>query len=33
MIKRWLIAGAMLASLGLGAALYAQQPGFTRKML
>jgi quercetin dioxygenase-like cupin family protein len=33
MIRRWLIAGAMLASLGLGAALYAQQPGFTRKML
>ncbi len=33
MIKRWLIAGATLASLGLGAALYAQQPGFTRKML
>lgn len=33
MIKRWLIAGAMLASLGLGAALYAQQPGFTRKTL
>jgi quercetin dioxygenase-like cupin family protein len=33
MIRRWLITGAMLASLGLGAALYAQQPGFTRKML
>src|SRR5258708_19153885 len=33
MSKGWVIAGEMLASLGLGAALYAQQPGFTRKTL
>ena len=31
--KKWLVAAAGVAALGLGAALYAQQPGFTRKLL
>jgi len=29
----WLVAGAGVVSLGVAAALYAQQPGFTRKLL
>jgi quercetin dioxygenase-like cupin family protein len=31
--RTWLVAAAGVVSLGLGAALYAQQPGFTRKVL
>jgi quercetin dioxygenase-like cupin family protein len=33
MKKRLVLAGGIALSLGLTAALYAQQPGFTRKML
>jgi quercetin dioxygenase-like cupin family protein len=33
MKKQWMLAGSIVLSLGLVAALYAQQPGFTRKML
>jgi quercetin dioxygenase-like cupin family protein len=33
MKKQWMLAGGIALSLGLVAALYAQQPGFTRKML
>jgi quercetin dioxygenase-like cupin family protein len=33
MKKAWMLAGSIALSLGLAAALYAQQPGFTRKML
>jgi quercetin dioxygenase-like cupin family protein len=31
--KQGMLAGSIALSLGLAAALYAQQPGFTRKML
>src|SRR3982750_2738132 len=33
MKKQWMLAGGIALSPGLVAALYAQQPGFTRKML
>ena len=33
MKKRIVLAGGIVLSLGVAAALYAQQPGFTRKML
>jgi quercetin dioxygenase-like cupin family protein len=33
MKKRMVLTGSIVLSLGLVAALYAQQPGFTRKML
>lgn len=33
MKKLWVLGGSIVLSLGLAAALYAQQPGFTRKML
>jgi quercetin dioxygenase-like cupin family protein len=33
MRKPWMLAGGIALSLGIVGALYAQQPGFTRKML